>query len=493
MGFPKDFLWGAATAANQYEGGYLSGGKGLSVQDTVTGGDGIHGIPRYISVRYADGTTGMLKLGMGCELPAGAVAYVDEKLYYPSHVATDFYHHWREDIALFGEMGLKSFRLSINWTRIFPNGDEEEPNEEGLLFYDQIFDECHKYGIEPLVSMNHFDCPLHLASEYDGWASRKVVNFFLKFAETILNRYKGKVRYWITFNEVNFLRSYHMIGTTETESDPQKLAQAIYHILLASAKTVKLAHEIDADNRVGMMFAYLLSYANTCNPDDVLAELDFSRDIKDFYLDVHCRGYYPNYKLKEFERKGIRLVKEEGDDQALLDGTVDYIAFSYYNSSVISSAPVGEEAGGNHFGGVKNPYLESSEWNWGIDPKGMRIALNKLWDKYQKPLMIVENGLGAKDRVEEDGSIHDDYRIDFLRKHIREMEKAISLDGVELWGYQVWSAIDIVSAGTGEMRKRYGFIYVDKDDDGNGTLERTRKDSFYWYKKVIASNGEDLD
>jgi 6-phospho-beta-glucosidase len=244
---------------------------------------------------------------------------------------------------------------------------------------------------------------------------------------------------------------------------------------------------------MGMMFAYLLSYANTCNPDDVLAELDFSRDIKDFYLDVHCRGYYPNYKLKEFERKGIRLVKEEGDDQALLDGTVDYIAFSYYNSSVISSAPVGEEAGGNHFGGVKNPYLESSEWSWGIDPKGMRIALNKLWDKYQKPLMIVENGLGAKDRVEEDGSIHDDYRIDFLRKHIREMEKAISLDGVELWGYQVWSAIDIVSAGTGEMRKRYGFIYVDKDDDGNGTLERTRKDSFYWYKKVIASNGEDLD
>ena len=493
MGFPKDFLWGAATAANQYEGGYLSGGKGLSVQDTVTGGDGIHGIPRYISVKYSDGTKGMLKLGMGCELPAGAVAYVDESKYYPSHTATDFYHHWKEDIALFGEMGLKSFRLSVNWTRIFPNGDEDTPNEEGLRFYDRIFDECHKYGIEPLVSMNHFDCPLHLASEYDGWADRRVVDFFLKYAETILTRYKGKVRYWLTFNEINFLRSYHMIGITETESNPQKLAQATYHILLASAETVKLAHEVDPENKVGMMFAYLLSYTYTCNPDDVLAEMEFSRDIKDFYLDVQCRGYYPNYKLKEYGRKGIQLVKEAGDDQALLEGTVDYIAFSYYNSSVISSKPVGEEAGGNHFGGVKNPYLESSEWSWGIDPKGMRIALNKLWDKYQKPLFVVENGLGAKDRVEDDGSIHDTYRIDFLRKHIREMEKAVSVDGVELWGYQVWSAIDIVSAGTGEMRKRYGFIYVDKDDDGNGTLARTRKDSFYWYKKVIASNGEDLD
>ncbi|MDO4467238.1 MAG: family 1 glycosylhydrolase [Bacillota bacterium] len=493
MGFPKDFLWGAATAANQYEGGYVSGGKGLSVQDTVTGGDGIHGIPRMISIKYADGTTGELPLKFGSEIPSGASAYVDENKYYPSHVATDFYHHWKEDIALFGEMGFKSFRLSLNWTRIFPNGDEEQPNEEGLKFYDQIFDECAKYGIEPFVSMNHFDCPLHLATKYDGWANRKVVDFFMKYVETILTRYKGKVKYWMTFNEINFCRGYQMIGITEAESNEQKLNQAIHHILIASAKAVKLTHEIDPENKVGMMLAYLLSYANTCNPDDVLAEIDFSREIKDFYLDIQCRGYYPNYKIKEFERKGIVLEKEEDDDQVLMDGTVDYIAFSYYNSHVISATPVGESAGGNHMMGIKNPYLESSEWSWGIDPKGLRVALNKLWNTYQKPLMIVENGLGAKDTVAEDGAIHDTYRIDFLRKHIVEMEKAICEDGVELIGYQAWSAIDIVSAGTGEMRKRYGFIYVDKDDDGNGTLARIRKDSFYWYKKVIASNGEDLE
>lgn len=492
MGFPKDFLWGAATAANQYEGGYLSGGKGLSVQDTITGGDGINKIPRRISLKYVDGTKGMLDLKMGSEVPEGAIAYVDESNYYPSHIATDFYNHWKEDIALMGEMGLKSFRLSINWTRIFPNGDDTVANEEGLRFYDQIFDECKKYGIEPFVSMNHFDCPLNLASKYDGWADRRVIDFFLKYVETILTRYKGKVKYWMTFNEINFLRGYQMIGITESESNPQKLAQAIFHVLLASAKAVKLAHQIDPENKVGMMIAYLLSYHNTCNPDDVLAEMEFSKEIKDFYLDVQCRGYYPNYKIKEFERNGIKLVKEVDDDEVLLEGTVDYIAFSYYNSHVISSVPVGEEAGGNHIGGIKNPYLEESEWGWVIDPKGLRIALNQLWDKYQKPLMIVENGLGAKDTINVDGSIHDDYRIDFLRKHIAEMEKAISIDGVNLMGYQVWSTIDIVSAGTGEMRKRYGFVYVDKDDDGVGTLERTRKDSFHWYKKVITSNGEDL-
>ena len=259
---------------------------------------------------------------------------------------------------------------------------------------------------------------------------------------------------------------------------------AIY--IINSTKT------IDSENKVGCMFAYLLSYANTCNPDDVLADLEFCRDIKDFYLDVSCRGYYPNYKLKEYERKGIKIVKENNDDKELLEGVVDYISFSYYNSLVVSSKPDGEEVGGNHIGGIKNPYIATTEWGWGVDPKGLRIALNKLWDKYQKPLMIVENGLGAKDTVEADGSVHDNYRIDFLRKHIKEMEKAVSLDGVELWGYQTWSAVDIVSAGTGEMRKRYGFVYVDQDDDGHGTLKRIRKDSFYWYKKVIATNGEDL-
>lgn len=493
MRFPKNFMWGVASAANQYEGGFESGGKGISIQDTITGGNGIKGMPRTILLKYEDGTTGSMELKMGSEVPKGAVAYIDKQKYYPSHIATDFYHHWKEDINLMAKMGVKSFRLSINWTRIFPNGNEAEPNEEGLRFYDNVFDECKKLGIEPVVTMNHFDCPLYLANEYDGWSDRRVIDFFLNYVKTIVTRYRNKVKYWLTFNEINFLRGYQNIGITESESNSQKQAQAIYHILLASAKAVKLAHTIDPECKVGTMIAYLLSYPFTCNPNDVLKEMEFSRDIKDFYLDVQCKGYYPMYKLKEFNRKSIQLIKHHEDAKDLREGTVDYIAFSYYNSNTISSNPVGEKAGGNQLGGVINPYIKMSEWGWGIDPKGLRIALNQLWNKYDKPLMIVENGLGAKDNVESDNSIHDTYRIEYLKAHIAEIGKAISYDGVDLLGYQVWSAVDLVSAGTGEMRKRYGLIYVDKDDEGNGSLKRIPKDSYYWYKKVIASNGEDLE
>lgn len=494
MSFPKDFLWGGATAANQYEGGYKSGGKGLAIADIITGGDGIQGIPRRLTLQLQDGTKTIIKrtMGPGNDVPFGAKGYVDDALYYPSHVATDFYGHWKEDIALMGEMGFKAFRMSINWTRIFPNGDDELPNEEGLQFYDQIFDECHRYGIEPIVTMNHFDCPLSLADRYDGWIDRKVIKFFLKYSETIFQRYKGKVKYWITFNEINFLRDYSMIGVTNTDLHPEKQAQAIYHILLASAKVVALGHHIDPDNKIGMMIAYMLNYPYSCNPDDVLEEMKISKDIKDFYLDVQCRGYYPTYKLKEYQRKHIKLKKEDTDDQDLLDGTVDYIAFSYYNSNVVSTSKDLEKTGGNQMGGLKNPYLNESEWGWSIDAKGLRISLNQLWDKYQKPLMIVENGLGAKDKVEDDGSIHDTYRIEYIKEHVKEMRKAIEYDGVELWGYTPWGCIDLVSAGTGEMKKRYGFVYVDMDDEGNGSLNRYKKDSFYWYAQVIASNGETL-
>ncbi len=296
----------------------------------------------------------------------------------------------------------------------------------------------------------------------------------------------------MTFNEINFLRDYSMLGITEADSRPEKVQQAIYHVLLASAKAVKQGHEIDSENKIGMMIAYMLFYPYSCNPDDVLEEMKISKDLKDFYLDVQCRGYYPTYKVKELEREGIVLVKEKGDDEVLKEGIVDYIAFSYYNSNVAAANPNLDKTSGNQIGGVKNPYLKESEWGWSIDAKGLRIALNQLWDKYQKPLMIVENGLGAKDIVEEDGSIHDQYRIDYIREHIKEMEKAINYDGVDLWGYTPWGCIDLVSAGTGEMRKRYGFVYVDMDDDGNGTLNRFKKDSFYWYKKVILSNGIDL-
>ena len=433
MGFPKEFLWGGATAANQYEGGYLDGGKGLACADTITDGD--MKTPRKIMIELENGERKFINRFE--DVPANAKAVIDENTYYPSHVATDFYHHYKEDINLLGEMGFNSFRMSINWSRIFPNGDDETPNEDGLLFYD-------------------------------------------------------KVKYWMTFNEINFLRDYSTLGITEA-SKYDKQQQAIYHLLLGSAKAVTIGHSINPDFKIGLMIANILFYPETCNPNDSMKELLIGRDFKDFYYDVQCRGYYPSYKLKEMERNNFTLLKEEGDDELLRDGVVDYIGFSYYNSTVITTREDSDKSRGNQFAAATNPYLEESEWGWPIDPVGLRIVLNRLYDKYQLPLMIVENGLGAFDKIEEDGSINDDYRIDYLRKHIVEMKKAIEYDGVDLLGYTPWGCIDLVSAGTGEMKKRYGFVYVDLDDKRQGTFKRYKKKSFEWYKKVISSNGEDLN
>lgn len=487
MSFPRDFLWGGATAANQYEGGYLSGGKGLSTADTITDGD--IKTPRRITIELEDGTRKSITRWES--VPKGAKAVVEDNVYYPSHVATDFYHHYKEDIALFAEMGFKTFRMSINWSRIYPNGDDITPNEEGLKFYDDIFDECLKYNIEPLVTINHFDCPLNLAVSYDGWYNRKTIDFFTNYCTTIFTRYKDKVKYWLTFNEINFLRDYSTLGITEADN-PQKQQQAIYHLLLGSAKAVQLGHAINPCFKIGLMIANILFYPETCNPDDSLAEMEMARDFKDFYYDVQCRGYYPNYKLRQLEREHIVLNKKNGDEEILKKGVVDFISFSYYNSSVISTKKDNETSSGNQLGGTKNPYLEESEWGWPIDAKGLRLVLNRLYDKYQLPLMIVENGLGALDHFDENGQINDDYRIDYLRKHIEQIKIAIEYDGVEVWGYTPWGCIDLVSAGTGEMKKRYGFVYVDMDDKGNGTLTRKRKKSFEWYKNVILSNGEKL-
>ncbi len=488
MSFPKEFLWGGATAANQYEGGYLSGGKGLATADVITDGD--LNTPRSITIELEDGTKKIISRHE--DVPHGAKAYVDDNIYYPSHVATDFYHHFQEDIELFSEMGFNSFRMSINWSRIFPNGDEQIANEEGLQFYDNIFDELLERGIEPVVTINHFDIPLALAHRYEGWLDRRTIDFFMNYCQTIFKRYHNKVKYWMTFNEVNFLRDFTTLGICEA-SNLQKQQQAIYHLLIASAKAVKLGHGINPDFKIGMMIANGLIYPKTCKPEDTLHQIMVSRAMKDFYIDVQTRGYYPNYKLKELKREGITLVKEPDDDQILKVGTVDYIGFSYYNSIVVSTAKEDQMTGGNQIGGVKNPYLKESDWGWPIDPVGLRIVLNNLYDKYQLPLMIVENGLGAFDHVNDDGTIDDDYRIEYLKEHIKEMKKAIELDGVDLLGYLPWGCIDLVSAGTGEMKKRYGFIYVDMDDKGNGTLKRSKKKSFDWYRQVIASNGEDLD
>ena len=472
MELRKDFLWGGATAANQYEGGYLEGGKGLSIADTERGAR--HGMKRQIDPEILPG------------------------VFYPSHEATDFYHHWKEDIALFAEMGFRCFRMSVAWTRIYPRGDEETPNEEGLKFYDQVFDELHKYGIEPVVTISHYETPLTLVKEYGSWRNRKLVDFFERYATTLFERYKGKVHWWMTFNEINATMTpnrnpYHQAGIVFEEGEDQgkTIVQASHHMFVASAKAVLAGHRIDPQNKIGCMLLVPMSYAATCAPEDQVANREKLLNLF-YYGDAHIRGYYSNTCTAKWKLLNAEPDIEEGDLEIMKEGKVDYCAFSYYFSSIESAKPL-EQVEGNVIMGGKNPYLKMTDWGWQIDPVGLRVTLNMLYDRYQVPLFIVENGMGARDQVEEDGSIHDPYRIEYLREHIKEMIKAVELDDVDLIGYTPWGCIDLVSAGTGEMRKRYGVIYVDRHDDDTGDFRRAKKDSFFWYKKVIASNGKDLD
>jgi 6-phospho-beta-glucosidase len=421
----------------------------------------------------------------------------DPQGYFPSYEAIDFYHHYKEDIALFAEMGFKVFRTSVAWSRIFPNGDDAEPNEGGLAFYDSLFDECLKHGIEPLVTISHYEAPLALTKKYNGWVSRELIPLFERYARVLFERYKGKVKYWLTFNEINATTLFGapFLGAGAIIDNQAEGKQATYRAahnqLVASALVVKACRDIIPSAKIGNMIAAMMIYPYSCRPEDVWLKTEKERDTY-FYSDVQARGYYPAYMERFFAKQGIDLERGPDDARILREGTVDFISFSYYMSLAASSDPALAGAGGNLFGGVKNPYLESSEWGWQIDPLGLRTLLNNLYDRYQKPLFIVENGLGAKDVVEADGSISDDYRINYLREHIKAMKAAIDDDGVDLLGYTPWGCIDLVSASTGEMSKRYGFIYVDKDDAGNGTLARSRKKSFYWYKSVIESNGEKL-
>jgi 6-phospho-beta-glucosidase len=474
MGLREDFLWGGATAANQLEGGYDEDGRGLANVDVLPIGED-RGPTRNGDMKHLD---------------------FDDEHFYPAKEGIDHYHRYKEDIALFGEMGFKTYRLSIAWTRIFPKGDEEEPNEEGLKFYEDLFKECHKYGIEPLVTITHFDCPIHLIKEYGGWRNRKTIDFYEKLTRTLFTRYKGLVKCWLTFNEINVILHAPFMGAglvfEEGENKKQVIYQAAHHELLASALATKIAHEVDPEIQVGCMLAAGKYYPETPNPNDVLAAQQADRRNY-FFIDVQSRGEYPAYALKELEREGIEIPFEEGDKELLKEHTVDFISFSYYSSRVASGDPENkDQAEGNVIRSVKNPYLEASEWGWQIDPLGLRITMNDIYDRYQKPLFIVENGLGAVDHPDENGYVEDDYRIDYLASHIEAMKDAVELDGVDLMGYTTWGCIDLVSAGTGEMKKRYGFIYVDRDNYGNGTLDRTPKKSFDWYKKVIETNGEDL-
>ena len=383
----KDFLWGGATAANQFEGGYQEGGRGLATSDTKTNGS----LTCKRKHSFLNENNEIIYLHESELISHQYQAALDPNMYYPSHKAVDFYHHYQQDIALMAEMGFKCYRMSISWTRIFPNGNEFIPNEEGLKFYDDVFNECLKYGIQPVVTLNHFDMPVYLAQHQDGWLSRNTVDCFLRYCQTVFERYKGKVKYWMTFNEINLLRGYATLGIHEMNT--QKYYQALHHLFIASAKAVQLGHQIDSDNQIGMMLANILTYPETCNPADIALELNVSRRLKYFFSDVQCRGYYPSYILKQWEKENIEIIKESQDDQILKDGCVDYIGFSYYNSGVVTTR---EDAGmslGNGVNMAQNPYLKESEWKWPIDPIGLRISLNILWDRYQKPLFIVENGL----------------------------------------------------------------------------------------------------
>lgn len=472
--FPEGFLWGGAVAANQCEGAYLTDGKGLSPVDILP--DAKHG-------RWA-------------ALSNPKKALETDYGFYPSHESIDFYNRYQDDIKLLAEMGFKAFRTSICWARIFPNGDETQPNEAGLAFYDRLFDECIKYGIEPVVTINHFDTPVGLLKNYGGWKNRKCINFYLTYCDVIFKRYKGKVKYWMTFNEINMILHIPFFGgglDVSNEDNPLQIKyQAAHHQLVASAMATKLGHTIDPDNKIGCMLAAGSTYPFSCDPKDVWAAQEADREHY-FFTDIQARGIYPAYSKRYFEEHNIKIEMGEGDLKVLKAYTVDYISFSYYSSRLASaSQQVTANDEDNVFASLKNPHLQTSEWGWQIDPLGLRITMNAIYDRYQKPLFVVENGLGAADSIEADGSIIDDYRIDYLREHIREMGEAVK-DGVELIGYTTWGCIDLVSAATGEMRKRYGFIYVDKDNEGQGTLERKKKKSFDWYKKVIATNGKDLD
>lgn len=461
--FPGTFLWGGAIAANQAEGAYNEDGKGLSIQDFLS-----NGVTRPLDPELNPQN---LKLE-----------------------GIDFYHRYREDIQMFAEMGFQVLRFSIAWTRIFPNGNEEKPNEAGLQFYEEVIDCCLSHGIEPLITLSHYETPYFLTKSYDGWRNRALVDYFDCFCRTVFTRYQGKVKYWLTFNEINALWNFPLMGAgVMTEKDclsKQDLFQIAHHELVASAQAVKTAHEIDPQMQVGNMVLGIYNYPMTSNPKDTLAVLEADKNLN-YFMDVQARGYYPDWIKREWQRYNA-TIEMEPDDLELLKNTVDFISFSYYMSRCVSATPEKYQQGkGNMTNVLKNPYLDETEWGWEIDPDGLRILLNRFSHLYQLPLFIVENGLGAVDQlIEIDGelTVVDDYRINYLNDHLSAVAKAID-DGVNVLGYTMWGCIDLVSASTAEMKKRYGFIYVDRNDDGTGSLKRYRKKSFDWYREVIVTNG----
>ncbi|MGT2906684.1 glycoside hydrolase family 1 protein [Streptococcus dentiloxodontae] len=482
---PDGFLWGGATADFQYEGGFGEGGRGLLSHDYETNGSPEN--PRHHTMKMPDGSiiNPRSSFFYADPIPKEALPVFLEKDYYPSHKAVDFYHHYKEDIALMAKMGFNVFRFSVCWSRIFPTGEEDVPNEEGLQFYDDVINEMAKYKMEPLITICHDEMPINLALKYDGWSSRHVIDCYVKYCEALFKRYGDRCRYWLTFNEINAVRGFGSCGTRQ--STGQDRYQAVHHMFVASARAVKLGHELMPDSQFGAMYAMSELYPATCKPEDVFHRLQQRRENW-YFIDVMGRGYYPRYARGIWEHHGIDKLQFESTDTTILqEGQLDFIAFSYYRSNTT-------KAGDDWFnvGGSANPYLKETSWGWGVDPLGLRHVMNEIYDRIQKPIFIVENGLGALDQADDNDYVEDDYRIAYLRDHLRNMADAITIDGVECLGYTMWAPIDLVSLSTGEMKKRYGFVYVDMDDKGNGSLKRTPKKSYHWMKEIIASNGAKL-
>jgi len=483
--FPEGFLWGGATAANQFEGGWNEGGKGWSVSDAARS---------HLDVDVQD----YAKQNEVLEKDVlEAMAHPEDLVHYPKRHGSDFYHHWKEDIGLLAEMGFKVFRMSIAWSRIFPKGDEETPNEEGLQFYDNVFTELKKHNIEPLVTISHYEPPLHLVLEYNCWYNRKTIDFFMNFTRTIVDRYKDRVKYWLTFNEVDSMirHPYTTGGLLRDRFDDDKweevIFQSMHHQFVASALATKYIHESDPEAKVGCMLTKLTYYPFTCKPEDVLEAQQRMRSTY-CYSDTQVFGEYPAYLLARFRNHGLNLVMTEEDLEVMKKYPVDFISFSYYSSSCVAKNTEGlQTTAGNTVTAIKNPYLTASEWGWQTDPIGLRVSLVDLYDRYRKPLFIVENGIGLDENLDENHEIKDPFRVEYTRDHLIQVNEAIK-DGVDVMGYLYWGPIDVVSAGTGEMRKRYGFVYVDRFNDGHGTLERVKKNSYDRYKEIIESNGEIL-
>lgn len=476
--FPINFFWGGAVAANQCEGAYQEGGKGLCLADLL---------------RVQD--TGDLKKKSNKEVTLKDIEFAiqDNVGYYPKRYGIDFYHTYKDDLKMLAETGMNSFRISINWARIYPNGDDEYPNEEGLMFYDQLIDEIRENGMEPLVTLSHYEMPVHLATTYRGWYQRETIDFFVRYCETVMNRLKDKVTYWIVVNQINLIQheSFNHLGipADQVEHLWEAKYQGIHHECTASAMVTKIGHEINPDFQIGMRVYDGLSEPASCKPEDVLANMKRNQ-MEYFFSDILMRGTYPGYAIRFFEEHDIHLDIREEDESVLRENTADFFSLSYYYSS-ISSAESMKTYGINTYGYYANPYLEENAWGWAVDPDGLRTVLNYYYDRYQKPIIIAENGYGSKDEVSNDGKIHDDYRIDYLSRHVAAIKEAIK-DGVEVIGYYPWGPIDLISCSSSEMSKRYGFIYVDMDDYGKGSKQRIKKDSFYWYQRVVASNGEEV-